>query len=80
MLIKITAKRQVTFPAHVLEIMGVKPGDHIEIEEGPDGFLLKPRHIDLSRLAPLRNKLTRGRGSFNLDSFRSKAYDPKLRN
>ena len=33
MFIKITAKRQVTFPAHVLDALGVKPGDRIEIEK-----------------------------------------------
>ena len=35
MFVKITAKRQVTFPARVLEALGVKPGDRIELEEGP---------------------------------------------
>ena len=79
MLVKITAKRQVTFPARVLNALGVKPGDRIEIEEGPDGFMLRPRHIDLSRLAPLRNKLPRGRGSFDLNTFRSKPYDRTIR-
>ena len=54
MLIKITAKRQVTFPARVLAALGVKPGDRLEIEEGPDGFMLRPRPIDLTRLAGLR--------------------------
>ena len=79
MLVKITAKRQVTFPARVLNALGVKPGDRIEIEEGPDGFMLRPRHIDLTRLAPLRNKLPRGRGSFDLNTFRSKPYDRTFR-
>ena len=79
MLVKITAKRQVTFPARVLSALGVKPGDRIEIEEGPDGFMLRPRHIDLTRLAPLRNKLPRGRGSFDLNTFRSKPYDRTIR-
>ena len=79
MFVKITAKRQVTFPAHVLDALGVKPGDRIEIEKGPDGYMLRPRHIDPARLAPLRNKLPRGKGSFDLASFRSKPYDRALR-
>ena len=29
MLVKITAKRQVTFPAHVLDAMGARPGDYL---------------------------------------------------
>ena len=36
MIVKITSKRQVTFPAHVLDAMGVGPGDHLEVTEGPD--------------------------------------------
>lgn len=79
MLIKVTAKRQVTFPAKVLEALGVKPGDHLELEEGPGGFILRPRRIDPARLAPLRNKLRRGQGNFDLKSFRAEPHDPALR-
>ena len=71
MFIKITAKRQVTFPARVLEALG---------EEGPDGFVLRTRHIDRARLAPLRGKLRGGRGAFDLETFRSKPHDRALRN
>ena len=46
MLVKITSKRQVTFPARVLDALGVGPGDHLELEEGPDGFTLRARRID----------------------------------
>ena len=52
MLVKITSKRQVTLPAHVLDAMGVGPGDRLELIESPDGYLLRPRRIDYSRLAP----------------------------
>ena len=38
MIVKITSKRQVTFPARVLDALGVGPGDHLELDEGPDGF------------------------------------------
>ena len=79
MLIKITAKRQATFPAKVLEAMGVKPGDQLELSESPNGFILRPRRIDLTRLAPLRGKLRRGQGSFDLETFREEPYDPSLR-
>ena len=79
MLVKITAKRQVTFPAKVLEALGVKPGDHLELKEGPDGFLLRPRRIDSTRLAPLRGKLRRGRGTFNLESFRKQPHAADFR-
>jgi len=79
MLIKITAKRQATFPAKVLEAMGVKPGDQLELSESPDGFILRPRRIDLTRLAPLRGKLHRGQGSFDLETFREEPHEPSLR-
>ena len=79
MFVKITAKRQVTLPARVLEAMGVKPGDRIEIEEGLEGFVLRARHIDRSRLAPLRGKLRRGKGTFDLEALRNKPHDRTLR-
>ena len=50
MIVKITSRRQVTFPAHVLDALGVGPGDRLEIQETPDGFLLKPSHTNHSRL------------------------------
>lgn len=78
--VKITAKRQVTFPARVLEALGVQPGDRLELLEGPDGFLLRARQIDQTRLAPLRGKLARGKGTFDLKSFRDKPHDRALRN
>ena len=75
MLIKLTAKRQVTIPARVLAALGVKPGDRLEIEEGPNGFMLRPRPIDLTRLAGLRGKLRTGQGSFDLEAFRNRPHD-----
>ena len=75
MLVKVTSKRQVTFPARV----GVQPGDRLRLEEGPDGFVLRPQTIDPARLAPLRDKLRRGRGSFDLTAFREQRHDPALR-
>ncbi len=79
MYVKITAKRQVTFPAHVLEALGVGPGDRLELQESPEGFLLRPQRIDPSRLAPLRGKLVRGLGTFDIERFREQKHDPALR-
>ena len=79
MIIKITAKRQVTFPARVLEALGVQPGDRLELQEGPDGFILRPRRIDRARLAPLRSKLRQGKGTFDLEVFRDQPHGPALR-
>ncbi len=79
MIVKITSKRQVTFPARVLDALGVGPGDQLELEEGPDGFILRPRRIDLSRLGGLRDKIPPGRPPFDLQAFREQPYDPSLR-
>jgi AbrB family looped-hinge helix DNA binding protein len=79
MIVKITSKRQVTFPARVLKALGVGPGDRLELHEGPEGFVLRPRRIDPSRLAPLRGKLRRGAGTFDLETFREQKHDPTLR-
>jgi bifunctional DNA-binding transcriptional regulator/antitoxin component of YhaV-PrlF toxin-antitoxin module len=76
---RITAKRQVTFPANVIEALGVGPRDQLELEPGPDGYLLRPRRIHTERLAPLRNKLRRGHGTFDLERFREAPHDPSLR-
>ena len=79
MIVKVTAKRQVTFPAQVLAALGVGPGDQLELHEGPDGFVLRPRRIRHDRLAPLRDKLHGEHEPFDLESFRSEPYDLALR-
>lgn len=79
MLLKVTSKRQVTFPARVLDALGARPGDRLLLEETPEGFLLCPRRIDADRLAPLRERLRRGHGSFDIHTFREQPHDPSLR-
>ena len=79
MLVKITAKRQITLPAHVLEDMDVGAGDQLQLIPGPDGYLLRPRRIDYSRLGTLREKIPRGHPSFDIRTFREQHYDPALR-
>ena len=79
MVVRITSKRQVTVPRQVMEAMGVQPGDQLSLEEAPGGFILRPRRIDLSKLAPARDKLRRGRGTFDLQAFRDEPHDPALR-
>ncbi len=79
MIVKITSKRQVTFPAHVLEAMGVGPGDRLEITEGPDGFILKPKRIDSSKLGLLRDLIPPDVPPFDIREFRDGNYDSALR-
>jgi bifunctional DNA-binding transcriptional regulator/antitoxin component of YhaV-PrlF toxin-antitoxin module len=77
--ITITAKRQVTFPAHVLEALGAKPGDRLELRPSPEGFVLHTKRVDASRLAPLRGKLKTTALAFDVHAFRKQAHDPALR-
>ena len=76
MLIKITSKRQVTFPAKVLNEMGVGPGDRLELTRARGGYILKPRRIDRSRLGGLRDKIKPETPSFNIRKFRDEGYGP----
>ena len=79
MIVKITSKRQVTLPARVLNALGVGPGDQLELREGPDGYTLRARRIDYSRLGTLRSKIPSGHPPFDLAAFRNTIHDPALR-
>ena len=76
MLVKITSKRQVTLPKHVLEAMGVGPGDWLELLEGPDGYTLRPKRIDRSKLASLRRLIPPDAPPFDIRKLRDEGYDP----
>ena len=78
-MVKITSKRQITFPARVLDTLGVSPGDQIELKEGPDGFILKPRRIYYSKLGFLKDKIDPNIEPFDIEKFRNGPYDPSLR-
>ena len=67
MIVKITSKRQVTLPTRVLDTLGVGPGDHLEIEKGPDGFILRPRRFDDSRLDQVARTATTDGATRKLD-------------
>ena len=79
MRLRISPNRQVTLPDWVLDALDLGPGDQLEIIEGPDGFILKPRRIDYSRLGVLKDKIQHERGTFDLQDFREQPYDPSLR-
>ena len=77
--VEVTARRQNTLPSHVLDAMNVGPGDRLQLIPGPDGYLLRPRRIDYSRLGTLREKSPRGHPPFDIRAFREQPYDPALR-
>lgn len=76
MLVKVTSKRQVTFPKHVLDALGVGPGDQLELMEASEGFIVRPRRIDLSLLGGLRDKIDPDAEPFDIRKFRDEGYDP----
>ena len=41
MRVKVNADRQVVVPEEMLDALGVRPGDIVEIERGPDGISLR---------------------------------------
>jgi bifunctional DNA-binding transcriptional regulator/antitoxin component of YhaV-PrlF toxin-antitoxin module len=75
----VTSKRQVTFPAAVLQALGATPGSHLELQPRGDGFLLRARVIDRSKLAPLRDDIGEQISPFDLEEFRRQRHDPSLR-
>ena len=79
MFVTVASKYVVTLAARVLKALKLKSGEQLELLEEPDAFVLPSRRIDPTRLAPLRDKLRRGRGTFNLARIREQAYEPSLR-
>ena len=79
MLLRITSKRQITFPVRVLDAMGAKPGDQLELTQSGNGYIIRPKRIDYSRLGTLRDKIPPGHPTFDIGRSREQAYDPALR-
>ena len=73
--IKITSKRQATFPAAALKALRVKPGDYLELIHDKDNWRLAPVGIDLSKLAPLKHKIAAGHPRFGLEKWRDTPKD-----
>lgn len=77
MQITLTANRQATFPAEVCEAMRLSPGARLEIVPGnqPDEWIIRPFRIRSERLAPLKGRLRRGAGRFDVKAFREAPKD-----
>lgn len=79
MLVKITSKRQVTFPKHVMEELHLQAGDQLSLTETKDGILMRPRRFDANGFAPLRGKFDSTLPAPDYDRIRHASLDAKLR-
>ncbi|MGC9453096.1 MAG: AbrB/MazE/SpoVT family DNA-binding domain-containing protein [Oceanipulchritudo sp.] len=79
MIIKMTSKRQVTFPKRVAEKFHLKAGDKLSVEETENGILVRPYRLDISKLAPLRHKIAQDLPEPDYTTVRHAALDPRLR-
>ena len=79
MFVKVTSKRQVTFPKRVMEKLRLREGDTLSISETDDGFLIRPHRFDPDKLAPLRSKIRPDLPSPDMQELRHAALDPSLR-
>ncbi len=73
--IKITAKRQATFPAATLKALRVKPGDYLALIQDKDDWRLAPVGVDFSKLGTLKPKISPQLQPFDLAAWRSTAKD-----
>lgn len=79
MIVKMTSKRQVTFPKQVMQRLNLKEGDTLQISETNDGIVIRPLRFDINKLAPLRSKIDMNLPPPDIDEMRH-AYvlDPSL--
>ena len=73
--IKITAKRQATFPAAVLKALRVKPGDYLELIQDKDDWRLAPAGVDFGKLGTLRSKIAAHHPPLDLAKWRAAPKD-----
>ena len=79
MIVRITSKRQVTFPKRVMEELRLKAGDSLVLSETKNGVIMRPRRFSTSQLAPLRNQIPKHFPPLDLNAVRHAAHDPSLR-
>jgi bifunctional DNA-binding transcriptional regulator/antitoxin component of YhaV-PrlF toxin-antitoxin module len=73
--LKLTSKRQATFPASTCHALGIQPGDTIEMEsrvlEGETVWILKPRPaLDFSWIGSLKGKGTKAPRDHSMEAVR----------
>jgi len=79
MKLRVTSKRQVTFPKKVMEQLKLHAGDTLEVHETPGGILLKPQRFNSGHYAPLRDKISGVHTSPDMEEVRRAALKHDLR-
>ena len=79
MIVKITSKRQVTFPKQVMEKLHLHEGDILTLSETDEGILIKPHRFNINDFAPLRDKIEKDLPLPDLDTIRHASLDKNLR-
>ena len=79
MIVKITSKRQVTFPKLVMERFALKEGERLQLSETPEGILIQPHRFNPEKFAPLRNRIPDDLPAPDFEAIRHAALEPRLR-
>lgn len=80
MIIKMTSKRQVTFPSKVVEKLHLRAGDSLQVTETQDGILIRPHRFNPEKLAPMRHLIRADLPAPDFDDIRHAcARDASLR-
>lgn len=79
MLVKITSKRQVTFPRRLMEQLHLQEGDQLSLTETKEGILMRPMRFDVAALAPLKDQIEADLPAPDYEQIRYASLDPKLR-
>ena len=73
MLLKITSKRQVTFPKRVMDELNLHEGETLSVLPAEGGFFIRPNRFDPKNLAPLKSKIEQDTAKPNISEIRHAA-------
>ncbi len=72
--VRLTSKRQVTFPAETCEDLGIEPGDMIDliptVENGEQSWLLQKRKAPTRPWVGMLNKYAKNASDHSLEGIR----------
>ncbi len=83
--LKLTTKRQATFPVATCHALGIQPGDTLEMEsrvlEGETVWILKPRPVlDFSWIGSLKGKGTKTPRDHSMEAIRQSITTGRQKN